>query len=240
MSPIEATLPSTPARPVPGSFLITSAWAAGIAGMWVLASLATVLIARNWGVTALGFEQVAVTVLGSLMVLPLVAIAVRGTGVPWRDYLALRTPEWIDILIGFACLLLLIGGYAAVSALTGESIIKPVPDLFLMLAASGMLVPFVLSGVVLAPVMEEIVFRGFLYRGWGQAIGVTGAIVLTAALWAVMHTRLGLTGMVMMFGVGILLGMVRWLSGSTTLVIGIHMFNNLHVLAQTFRSTDFS
>jgi membrane protease YdiL (CAAX protease family) len=55
-----------------------------------------------------------------------------------------------------------------------------------------------------------------------------------------MHTRLGLTGMVMMFGVGILLGMVRWLSGSTTLVIGIHMFNNLHVLAQTFRSTDFS
>ena len=46
---------------------------------------------------------------------------------------------------------------------------------FLMLAASGMLVPFVLSGVVLAPVMEEIVFRGFLYRGWSRAIGGTGA-----------------------------------------------------------------
>jgi hypothetical protein len=142
MSPIEATLPSTPARPATddkesaGGFWITSAWAAGVAGLWVLASLATVLIAQNWGITALGFEHVTVTVLGSIMVLPLVAIAVRGTGVPWRDYLALRTPEWIDILIGFACVLLLVGGYAAVSALTGERIIKPIPELFLMLAAS--------------------------------------------------------------------------------------------------------
>jgi membrane protease YdiL (CAAX protease family) len=240
MSRIEATLPSaTPNRPMPGSFWITSAWAAAVAGLWVLASLATVLIAHNWGFTAIGFEQVAVSVLGSLMILPLIIGAVRNSGAPWRDDLALRAPEWIDILIGFACVLLLIGGYAALSALTGENILARAPDLYLVLAASGMLVPFVLCAVVLAPVMEEIVFRGFLYRGWSRsAVGVAGAIVLTSALWALMHTRLGTGGMAIMFGVGLMLGTVRWLSGSTTLVIGIHAINNVHALAQLFRGNE--
>src|SRR3712207_6617210 len=115
MSQFEATLP--PTRPMPGSFWITTAWAAAVACLWIVASLATVLIAHNWGISAVGFEQVAVSVLGSVMILPLIIGSVRKSGAHWRDYLALRVPEWIDMLIGFACVLLLIGGYAALSAL---------------------------------------------------------------------------------------------------------------------------
>ena len=239
MSQIEATLATPSTRPMPGSFWITTGWAAAVAGLWIVASLATVMIAHNWGITAIGFEQVAVSLLGSLMILPLIIGSVRRSGAHWRDYLALRAPEWIDVLMGFACVLLLIGGYAAARALTGENVLLRAPELYLVLAANGMLLPFVLCAVVLAPAMEEIVFRGFLYRGWSRsAVGVTGAIVLTSALWALMHTRLGTSGMLIMFGVGLMLGTVRWLSGSTTLVIGIHAINNVHALAQLFRGTE--
>ena len=40
-----------------------------------------------------------------------------------------------------------------------------------------------LAAVVVAPVTEELIFRGFLHRGWERSrLGVSGTIILTSVL----------------------------------------------------------
>jgi membrane protease YdiL (CAAX protease family) len=82
--------------------------------------------------------------------------------------------------------------------------------------------------VVTAPVFEEIIFRGFLIRGWSESrIGAMGAIVLSSAVFALAHPQYNVPTMTMVFGLGLLLGLMRWRSGSTTLTIMLHMTWNL-------------
>ncbi len=52
--------------------------------------------------------------------------------------------------------------------------------------------PFILGGVIVlavlvAPVIEEIVFRGFIYSALKKRTGVTLAIIVTSALFALLH-----------------------------------------------------
>ena len=46
---------------------------------------------------------------------------------------------------------------------------------------------FVLVGVVLAPFVEEIFFRGFLFQGFRQRYGWVGAMLISSAIFAVAH-----------------------------------------------------
>lgn len=49
----------------------------------------------------------------------------------------------------------------------------------------------ILIGAVLAPVIEELVFRGFLYRAWERRWGWIPAMVLSSALFLVYHQGFG-------------------------------------------------
>ena len=88
--------------------------------------------------------------------------------------------------------------------------------------------------VIAAPVGEEIVFRGFLYRGWAQTPrAVWPAIVVISVLWAVIHTQYDWFGVFQIFLIGLLLGWIRWRSGSTLLTIGLHALINTWATVQT-------
>jgi CAAX protease family protein len=90
------------------------------------------------------------------------------------------------------------------------------------------LVLYWLGLVVTAPVAEEIIFRGFLMRGWGESrLGMAVTVPLVAALFAVCHMQYNLPTMFMVFGLGALFGVIRWRSGSTTLTIMLHATWNL-------------
>jgi membrane protease YdiL (CAAX protease family) len=84
------------------------------------------------------------------------------------------------------------------------------------------------AGVVIAPVSEELMFRGFLFRGWEKTwLGAWGTIVLTAALWALLHTNKNWLGVAFIFVAGLFLGWMRRRSGSTILTILLHATSNL-------------
>jgi uncharacterized protein len=90
------------------------------------------------------------------------------------------------------------------------------------------LVLFWIMLVVAAPVSEEVIFRGFLMRGLSASrLGVVGALLLSSLLFAVVHVGYNLPTMVMVFGVGLVLGLMRWRSGSTTVSIMLHATWNL-------------
>jgi len=86
----------------------------------------------------------------------------------------------------------------------------------------------ILLGVVVAPVFEEVLIRGFMYRGLiGSKAGVAGTIVLTAFVWALMHHYYGSLGIVFIFMLGLILGYARHRTGSVKTTIYCHMAYNL-------------
>jgi membrane protease YdiL (CAAX protease family) len=69
--------------------------------------------------------------------------------------------------------------------------------------------------VVLAPLSEELLFRGFLYGGLAQSrIGPVGAILVTSGIWTVIHVQYTWLIMTQVFIYGVVFGVVRWRSGS--------------------------
>jgi hypothetical protein len=78
------------------------------------------------------------------------------------------------------------------------------------------------------PAMEELVFRGVLFalllrtpiKGWGT-------VVLTAALWSVLHWDYSANVVFVIFVGGVILGSARLKSGSVLLPIFMHVLWNL-------------
>ncbi len=93
--------------------------------------------------------------------------------------------------------------------------------------AAGVLPLFVFSFVVLAPLEEELLFRGFIYRGLVPTLGPVLTIVLTSAVWAVMHYfQYSWFYVGEIFLLGVTFGWLRWLSRSLISTIVLHIANN--------------
>lgn len=74
---------------------------------------------------------------------------------------------------------------------------------------------------VAAPLLEEFLFRGFLLHRWGTRWNPRTAVVLSSALFGILHSNVvGLTA----FGLAMALLYLR--SNSLILVIGVHSLNN--------------
>jgi membrane protease YdiL (CAAX protease family) len=82
--------------------------------------------------------------------------------------------------------------------------------------------------VIIGPVTEEIVFRGFLFRGLSASfLGVAGTLIVTSIAWALLHVQYDWLTVAQIFLIGLLLGWLRWASGSTLLTISLHVLANL-------------
>lgn len=85
-----------------------------------------------------------------------------------------------------------------------------------------------LAIVVIIPIFEEVLFRGFLFEGLRiSRLGSIGSILITSFLWVIIHTQYDAYFMGVLFALGILLGMARLKTGSVYLTILLHSINNL-------------
>ena len=82
--------------------------------------------------------------------------------------------------------------------------------------------------VVLAPLNEEIFFRGFIFAGISRSpMGGWGATLLTATAWSAVHFQYDWYGVANIFVVGLLLGYARMKTNSIALTILMHALMNL-------------
>jgi membrane protease YdiL (CAAX protease family) len=92
-----------------------------------------------------------------------------------------------------------------------------------------------LSAVVLAPLMEEIIFRGYLYPVLRRYLGVTLGVLLNAALFAAIHLHGPSLGGLFMLAVCVTLA-YEW-TGSILVPVLMHaLFNSLTVVNLLFLS----
>jgi len=150
------------------------------------------------------------------------------------DYFALTWPARRDLLIGIAIVVVLLPLGDLTSYLTGHEIVPAaVVDAYKTARASGHVLTLAFALVVIAPLMEELLFRGFLFRGYAASrLGVVGAILLTSVIWASMHIQYDIFYILQIVVLGCVFGWVRWRSGSTLLTIILHAIVNLTALLQ--------
>jgi hypothetical protein len=129
-----------------------------------------------------------------------------------------------------------LGGVFVLAGIAASMLGKQSPafisDTFTTARDAGMLPLLLLSFVFLAPLQEELVFRGFFLSGFIPAIGVWPAILLTSAVWAVSHGQYEWFFVGEIFALGLLFGWLRWRSGSTILTFILHAaVNGMAVIA---------
>jgi membrane protease YdiL (CAAX protease family) len=177
-----------------------------------------------------------VTILSMPVPILVVAYAARRAGCAPADYLALHWPKRNHLLIGILIVAVLLPLGDLTSWLTGRDLIPPaVVDTYRTARGSGVLTLMLLAValVVAAPLMEEILFRGFLLPGYAQSpLGLAGAILLTSVGWAVMHIQYEWYYIGQIVVLGCVIGLLRWRSGSTILTIILHAIVNATALAQ--------
>lgn len=166
--------------------------------------------------------------------LAVIWLAVRRVRWRFTDYLALVWPQRRDLIIGLICLAILLPLADLSSYLAGQPIVPDfVRNLYLTARDSNTIWLLAIALVVAAPLAEELVFRGFMFRGLAASrVGVLGAILMPSAIWAVMHIQYSPFYLMHIFVIGLLLGWLRWRSGSTTLTLLLHAIINLTSLVQ--------
>lgn len=103
------------------------------------------------------------------------------------------------------------------------------PDESMVMMARSTEVPlFLYLGIgIAAPLVEEFIFRGILWRGWrASRLGVVGTIVVTSLLWASLHVQYPAIIIGYIFILGLLLGWARETTGNVWVPVGMHALNN--------------
>lgn len=147
-------------------------------------------------------------------------------GAPVREHLALhRRPA--AVVAGWGVVALLIAGLSdVVLGLLGR---PTVPEFMTRAYTSTSFKPLLfLVAVVVAPLFEELLFRGFLFTGLERSrLGAWGTILLTTAVWTGIHGQYGPSELTLVFALGLALGLARSRSASVVPPIAMHVTVNL-------------
>lgn len=98
-----------------------------------------------------------------------------------------------------------------VGSVAGEILDMPFVIMFFLMA-------------IMAPLCEELVFRGAFFRGFRKSGNIFGAILMSALLFAVMHLNFNQAAYAMILG--IMMALAAEATGSTTTSFIIHMVFN--------------
>ncbi len=80
------------------------------------------------------------------------------------------------------------------------------------------------AAIVVAPILEELIFRGVVQRLLGRIVAPFIAVLVAAALFAVVHGTV--QQMIVAFPCGVVLGYCYLRSGTLLVPIAIHALNN--------------
>ena len=96
-------------------------------------------------------------------------------------------------------------------------------------------------GVLIAPVVEELFFRGFIYPVIARRLGMIGGIAITGALFALLHgaqLAYSWTALLIMFAIGAVLTAIRAVTKSVAASTITHITYNFVLMATLWIGTD--
>jgi len=176
-----------------------------------------------------------VLIIANPITIAVIALAVRAARADFFEYLALKWPDRRWLATGLISLVVLIALGDAALYLSGEQLVTPFQlQSYTTAASQGWLAAMWIAAVLMAPAGEEVIFRGFLFRGWARSARTTWpAIVVISLVWAALHVQYDWAGIAQIFLVGLYLGWMRWRSGSMLLTFLLHALFNIEGTLET-------
>jgi CAAX protease family protein len=171
-----------------------------------------------------------------VVIIGLMAFMVRSHGAAFWRAIRWNWPaaRWIGYMAAGAVLALVVQG---VSALLPIPKSLPIEHYFRDASGAWLMAAF---GVSLAPLMEELFFRGFLYPVVARRTGVTVAVVITGMAFAAIHApQLGLAWapLLLLLAVGLVLTAVRAQTFSVAASFLMHVGYNGMLFSLLYIST---
>jgi len=138
-----------------------------------------------------------------------------------KEYFCLYKPEQGQYIKWSVAVLMLALCSDALTVVLGRPI---VPEFMVDAYTTAHFTPLLWFAVVIAaPLVEETIFRGFVFKGIQKSrIGAVGAILVSSAGWSALHIQYGLYGVGTIFVSGLLLGTARLRSNSIYVPIMMH------------------
>ena len=244
---LEPPTPLLPTPPVPAANPPWTLWDVASIALLVLISIqllglaAFAIATRAFHVPVAGLERspklaVPVEFVAYLLTLAFMAVLVRSRGVPFW-----RTVEWRwtgsplrYIAYGF----LLAMGIGLASSVLPIPKQLPIEKYFADTLGAWILAIF---GVTMAPLMEELFFRGFLCPALARPLGVRWSVLITSFAFALVHSSQlaeAWAPLFLLFLVGVVLTMTRVRTGSVVPGFFIHAAYNLTLFVQLYFATD--
>jgi len=167
--------------------------------------------------------------------LALLMLMARQTGDSSAHYLGWVVPRRADVVLGIIAVIVFVAFGDAISLLFGQTVVTAFQtDIYRTAAAAGWLPVLWLVVVVVTPIGEETLFRGFLFRGWLKKPRDAWPVIIgSAVLFAAVHVQYDFFVIVQVFVFGLLLGFFRWASGSTILTMLMHALVNFEGMLET-------
>jgi membrane protease YdiL (CAAX protease family) len=155
--------------------------------------------------------------------------SVRLTGWPVRLYLALVPTARINYGVAIAAelVLLFIHGLVLSQLCDGSLNFQTQGSEIRTAMNSPLAALFLFNAIILAPVTEEVLFRGFLLPSWSRSrLGPIGAVAATSVVFAAVHIQYDVCGMIAVGLAGCVYGWLRLRSGSLLPPILAHCAGN--------------
>lgn len=176
-----------------------------------------------------GIVRISATIAAAaagLAVLPVLLLRRRGAG----DLAALRRPSADDAIWGLGGMVaawLAVYAYALIVEVIGVEALEPVSAISesSLYDHVSVIVLVGISAVLIAPLAEELFFRGFLLGGLSRAWSAVPALVLSSALFSALHFDVG--SLIPFMLAGLLFGALYVRTGGVTAPVIAHFGFNV-------------
>jgi membrane protease YdiL (CAAX protease family) len=109
---------------------------------------------------------------------------------------------------------------------------QPVVELFLKETNAPFLFFTSIFAAIFGPMIEELFFRGFMYNAFKSRLGMLGSMIVTAALFATLHSHA--VGFLPIMLLGMLLAYIYEKTGTLVASITVHITHNLAMVLLVF------
>lgn len=201
---------------------VRDVWLGVIAlGLWIIGLFAASFLVRAYSVDVNPGLYIGIAELALLV--PVWWLAVRKYGAGW-DTLGFR--RFDAGALGVGCGLMLVSVlfnlvYSAFLAVFG---LRTQPDLVPIFAELSSPWWLLLAGIIVAPVVEELFFRGFLFAGLAKRYSWLKSAAISSALFALIHLQP--TAIVPIFILGYIFAYLYRRSGSIWPAVLMHASTN--------------
>lgn len=229
-------------EPTPWPFWPTIGFSTIIAVVYFLASLPITIVAFVWfnqTQPEMSPDQISESLISNglflsittfILSVPVVGLSVlfayMRKNITIKEYFCLNRPTSWQMCFWFLATLAMIVVLDSATSLANGDI---VPQWMIDIHNTSVFLPLLWAAIIIfAPITEEVLFRGFMFTGiLHSKLGAVGAVLITSAIWAAIHTQYDLVNIMSIFVGGLVIGYARIKTGSLYIPIAMHMLMNI-------------